>query len=339
MMKLAAEKNLNKFAFPLFSIKGRKIVNPCSASFSTFGFQVDKGEFGPKNWMVMDILGTLIIHTAYNFRNGKAEFVHKIPTQNDPRVKNLSGVNVSYKLLTFLIKRMNPEGIIPEALYGGDADLRNIDPSHRRIKKVYSLTFTDSYLKEQIPFLCKYSSNLLHDMIRKTSECSIRMSLPVRFFDGKQYQNFHFSNYNFPWRLFTLSPVINSKISSDGHVLERQYQVKFDTFLGYFYFQNCISCYVDLLPDKFYGMSDYAQLFYRMLVLPYFNNVKNPIGIDEIRKRLVLKTKDTYMVRQVVKRILEELESNSFIKEPKEDRLNGKYSYAYTKNPWKEINK
>ena len=338
-MKLAAGKNLNKFAFPLFSIKGRKIVNPCSVSYSTFGFRLDKGEFGPKNWLVMDILGTLIIHTAYNLRSGKAEFVGRIPTQNDPRVKKASEAGISYKLLKFLVKRMNPEGIIPEALYGADADLRNIDPSHSRLRKVYSVTFTDSYLKEQIPFLAKYSSSQLHEMIRKTSECSVRMNFPVRFFNGKGYQNFPFNNYNSPCRLFTLSPVVDSKVSSDGHILERRYEVKFDTFLGYFYFQNCISCYVDLLPDKFYLMSDYAQLFYRMLVLPYFNDVKNPVGIEEIRKRLALKTKDTYMVRKVVKRVLEELESNSFIKEPKERRLNGKYSYGYTKNFWKEINK
>ena len=67
--------------------------------------------------------------------------------------------------------------------------------------------------------------------------------------------------------------------------------------------------------------------------------VKDMKSFEEIRKRLVLKTKDTYMVRKVVKRILEELEGNLFIKELKEERLNGKYSYGYTKNRWKEINK
>lgn len=341
MMKLAAEKNLNKFAFPLFSIKGRKIVNPCSVSYSTFGFQLDKGEFGPKNWMVMDILGTYVIHKAYNFRNGKVEFVHKIPTQNDPRVRQLSRLKISYKLLKYFWGRMNStmEGIIPDAYYNENVNLHGIDSSNPRMKKPQTITFTDSYLKEQIPFLKIYSSNQIAEMIKKTSECVIRMNLPIRLFDGSGYQNFPFNNYKFPCKFFTLSQVNNSKVSSDGHILEREYSITLDTFLGYFYLQNCISCYVDLLPDKFYLMSDYAQLFYRMLVLPYFNNVKNPIGIEEIRSRLVLKTKDTYMVRQVVKRILHELESNSFIKEPKEERLNGKYSYAYTKNPWKEINK
>ena len=43
------------------------------------------------------------------------------------------------------------------------------------------------------------------------------------------------------------------------------------------------------------------------------------------------------MVRKVVKRILDELESNSFISKPKEDKLNGKYSYSFKKNPWEKI--
>jgi len=339
MMKLAAEKNLNKFAFPLFSIKGRQIVNPCRVSYNTFGFSCEQGEFGPKNWMIMDILGTYIIHRVYNVRKGKVEFIHKIPTLKNPRVQQKSSLGISYKLLQFLVKGMRPttEGIIPEAYYSDDANLRDIDPNWLRIKKVQTINFTDGYLKEQIPFLEKYSSRQIGEMIQKTSECVVRMNLPVRFFDGKNYQNFAFNNYHLPCRLFTLSQVKNIRVSSDGHILEREYSIKLDTFLGYFYAQNCISCYVDLLPDKFYLMSDYAQLFYRMLVLPYFNNVKNPIGIEEIRNRLVLKTKDTYMVRQVVKRVLDELEGNSFIKEPKEDRLNREYSYSYTKNPWKDV--
>lgn len=157
MMKLAAEKNLNKFAFPLFSIKGRKIVNPCSVSYSTFGFQLDKGEFGPKNWMVMDILGTYAIHRIYNYRDGKVEFFHKIPTQNDTRVKNTSSLGTSNKLLRYLIKAMTPisGGIIPEAYYSENANLRDIDPQQTRIKKPLTIIITDSYLKEQIPFLKK----------------------------------------------------------------------------------------------------------------------------------------------------------------------------------------
>ena len=109
--------------------------------------------------------------------------------------------------------------------------------------------------------------------------------------------------------------------------------------ISLFFIQNCVSCYTDLLPGKFYLMSEYAQLFYRMLILPYFKDIKNPLSIDEIRVRLDLKTRDTYMVRKVVQRILDELESNSLIRDKKEIKHQGKYLYAYSKTPWKEIEK
>jgi len=100
---------------------------------------------------------------------------------------------------------------------------------------------------------------------------------------------------------------------------------------------------MDLLPGKFYEMSDYAQLYYRLFILSYFPNKKtgrtpkNPIFIDEIRKRLVLKTKDTYSVRQIAKRILDELVRYNFIKDYAEEKLDMKYVYRYTRNSWKEI--
>ena len=132
-------------------------------------------------------------------------------------------------------------------------------------------------------------------------------------------------------------------MSKNGNVLEREYQIKFDTILGYMFMQNMSSCYMDLLPGKFYEMSDYAQLYYRLFILSYFPNKrtgktpKNPIFIDEIRQRLVLKTKDTYTVRKVIRRILEELVSNRFIKDFTEEMLDRKYVYGYTRNSWKEI--
>lgn len=342
-MKLASEKNLNKFAFPLFNIKGRPIKNPCVVKYnSNVGFICDQGTFGPKNMMILDILGTYLIHSFYNLKDRDGvDFSCRIPTSNDGRVKYLSSAYTSYKLLRFLAKRFQTgtESIVAESYYSDEGRMYSIDPDNPRIKKVVTIKITDGNLKGQLPFLKKYSSQQIRDMIIQTSECRIRMNYPIRFYDGKNYQNFPYNNYNEngSCSFFTLLNVRNSKKSKDGHVLEREYQITFNTFLGYFFVQNCLSCYTDLLPGKFYLMSDYAQLFYRLLILPFYNNVKNPISINEIRKRLVLKTKDTYMVRKVVKRILDELESNSFISNPKEDKLNGKYMYSYTKNSWKDI--
>ena len=66
LMKLAAEKNLNKFAFPVISLKGKPVNYPFKASYGSLDFGCGSGIFGPKNWMIMDVLGTYIIHSTYN---------------------------------------------------------------------------------------------------------------------------------------------------------------------------------------------------------------------------------------------------------------------------------
>jgi hypothetical protein len=169
------------------------------------------------------------------------------------------------------------------------------------------------------------------------------MNFPIQFFNGKAYQTFPFNNYAHPSKLFTLEEVKDAKLSKDNHVLVREYHIRLNPILGYFFMQNILSCYMDLLPGKFYEMSDYAQLFYRIFILTYFQNKKsgrspkNPVSLEEIRKRLCLKTPDSFMVRKVVKRILKELEDNRFISSWKEENNYGQYAYSYRKNSWKDI--
>ena len=224
-MKLAAEKNLNKFAFPVFSIKGRQTTYPLKIEMGSFGFLCEKGIFGPKNWMIMDILGTYIIHRFFNKRDGKVEFQHKIPTQNDPKTKGMSSAFVSYRLLKYVTSKFSAahQGIIPASFYSDEGHLQEIDPLHKRIKKAVEIKVTDAYLKQEVPILNQYSSRQIFEMIKQTGEFVVRMNYPIRFFDGKNYQNFPFNNYKFPCSFFRLLNVQDSKISKDGHILEREY--------------------------------------------------------------------------------------------------------------------
>ena len=162
------------------------------------------------------------------------------------------------------------------------------------------------------------------------------MTLPVRFFEKEKYQNYPYVNNNCASNLFTLVGVDAARTAKNGNILERDYGIRFDTFLGYFFIQNVMSCYTDLLPGHFYEMSSYAQLFYRLLILPYFKGAKIPMALEEIKARLVLKS-ENYMCRKVVKRILKELELNRFISGAKEIKKEGAYCYQYTKNKWKTI--
>jgi hypothetical protein len=340
MIKLASEKSFNRGVCPVMNIKGKTVTYPFQVKYNNFKLQSGRGILGPKQMMIMDIIGTKLIHIIY----GNQDFSGRIPLNNEKLVKEKSGLYMSAKLLKYVKEKLSPadKGIIPESWYDKEGKLAGVDKTHTRIKTPVTIEFNDRKLRQELPFLAKYTSKQIQDMIIQTSKCVLLMNYPICFHTGKQYELFPFENFALYSKLFTLGD-INEKVSKNGNVLERHYQIKFDTILGYMFMQNMSSCYMDLLPGKFYEMSDYAQLYYRLFILSYFPNKrtgktpKNPIFIDEIRQRLVLKTKDTCTVRKVIRRILEELVSSRFIKSFTEDMLDRKYVYGYTRNSWKEI--
>lgn len=343
-MKLASERNLNKNLYPVIPLKGRKIEYPLTLKNMKGipSFICENGILRPKEMMMLDILATTIIHHNYSRsdKNGKENFSNRIPTANEPNIKHISSLFMSFKLLSHVTKDLmaSSSSIIGD-IYTTDfySTISHIDPAYKRLKKVPEIKINDMHLKSQLPFLSSYTSQSIKTVIKNLSEFSVKMIMAIRFYDGKKYVNFPFNNsYTFS-KFFTLTEVTNAKISKDKKVLEREYTIRFNTVLGYFFVQNCLSLYTDLLPGKFYEMTDYAQLFHRHLILPYYNDIKNPIGMDEIKNRLVLHTPDTYMNRKTVKRILDELESNKLINEPKETKLNGQYFYSYKKTDWKDV--
>jgi hypothetical protein len=336
MIKLASEKSFNRSICPVMNIKGKTVTYPFELKYNNFRLASGQGILGPKQMMVMDIVGTKLIHLFYGDQN----FSDRIPTPKEKPVIKASGQYMSAKLLKYVTENLSP---LNESWYSKEGKLFHIDKQHARIKKPLIIVLNDGNLRSELPFLRKYSSKQIQDMIIQTSENVLWMNYPVCYFNGKYYEVFPFQNFRFYSRLFTLLGINQTKVSKNKNVLEREFCIQFDTILGYMFIQNMISCYMDLLPGKFYEMSDYAQLYYRLFILSYFPNKKtgktpkNPITIDEIRKRLVLKTKDTYTVRGVIRRILEELVSNHFIKDYTENTLDRKYVYRYTRNSWKEI--
>ena len=341
-MKLASERNLNKNIFPVMSLKGKEIQYPFDRRYKYNAMRCVEGKLGPKNLMIMDILATYLIHSyvksIQGHQDGYVDYGVRIPTQNNMHIKDISHRYISHKILKYMLETLAyyKEDRIPSFLYSDNGLPEHVDKTWGRIKKPQRIRVRDSYLKGELSFLKGYSSKEINELIEGTGNCVLQMTYPVRYFDGRNYQNIPTLNSSIPSRFFRLLSVNITKCSKDGHALEREYDIMFDSILGYLFVQNCLSCYTDLIPDHFYSMSDYAQLFYRILILPYFAKAKNPITLNEIRYRLDFKTKDTYMVRRVVKRILDELEANQFIKEPKELHPYGKYLYSYIRNPWKD---
>jgi hypothetical protein len=323
------------------NLKGKTVKYPLVVKYKTFGFQCDEGILGPKQMMIMDIIGT----TYIQYMCGSNSYSGRIPTYKDIRIKKISAQHMSYKLLKYVTENLSVScsGKIPKAWYSEKGNLSEIDKANPRIKEAIGVILNDGILRKELPFMQKYSSVQIEKMIRQTGECTLRLNYPIRFFNEKEYQTLPFKNYSLASKLFTLSEVKNTKISKDNHVLEREYKIAMNTIWGYIFMQNMFSSYMDLLPGKFYEMSDYAQLFYRIFILTYFPNKKsgktpkNPVSLDEIRTRLVLKTKDTCMARKVVNRILKELRDKKFIITFKEELINREYVYSFKKNSWKDI--
>lgn len=339
VIALAAERHLNKNIFPVMSVKGKEIGYPFTKTYKDRKMRCTAGKFGPKNMMIMDILGTAMIHGIMNLGNDEPiSFTARIPTEDNMKIKHYSHAFISHKILSYVTYYLREyrDGCIPSYLYEENSLPDSVDRTYGRIKRAQSFTVTDSFLKEQLPFLRRYSSKELCELFTSTGECAIEMVYPIRYFDGKKYQNYLFNNIRYPTTFYRLLNVKAFKTSKDGHVLSREYEFMFDTFLGYYFVQNCISCYTDLIPDKFYSLSDYAQLLYRLMILPYYGKVKIPLTLEDIRYCLDFKTKDTYMVRKVVRRLLEELEAHHFISEPKEINPYGYYMYTFVRSTWKE---
>jgi len=345
-VKLTTEKNLNKCISPVISLKGKQIkVYPVANKDIGTLSVCDHGTIGADELMLMDILGTLATHGVYNNDSKSGiDFSKRIPKNSDCFVQQKSGSSIPPKMLPHLIHSFNKQDncIIPEFYYKMQKESLILEDGTTCIMQPpVSITFDDLDLFKKLPLLKKKikTSKRLYELIKKTADCKLRMFFPFVLFEDGQYKKYQFVNRDYSSSLFRFR-ILSSKTTSNGNILSRKYQIGFDTILGFFFIQNVLSGHTNLLPGHFYNMSEYAQLFYRTLILLYYNGVKIPISLKEIKARLVLKSDDS-MSRKVVMRILRELELNRLISNPEEIlkgiSKDGSYWYQYKKNDWKTI--
>ncbi len=339
-MIMVTEKNLNKNAYPVFSVKDRKIETPVKIVNGKGNFVCQEGLMRSSNWIMMDILGTYIYHLAYRNPDDPIDCNKKKYTAKDSEAYYTSRYGIHEHVLDSLIRSSQEDktGIINEAAYKEIMDDNYFDRTVPP-RNIITLRLTDGELKKQFPFLKEYTSLDIHNMLKNTADCKVGMLYPVRFLEGRSTHNKEYNNYNYPCSFFTLTNVECSKMSKDRHVLERRYTIRFNSYLGYFFIQNVLSCYTDWLPENFYQLSDTAQLYYRRCVIPFYNGVKGTMQIEEVQSRLQLKTQDNHALRRVIKRCMAELEAATYIKDPKEEYLYGHYCYTTHRTPWKQLKK
>lgn len=292
----------------------------------------------PSNWIVMDILGTYIYHSAYRYPDDPIDCNKKKYKATSYEAYATSRVGIHEHVLDALIRKSQDDktGAIDENEYielvADNYYDRDIPP-----RPIAMLRLTDGVLKKHFPFLKEYTSVNIHNMFKSTADCKVGMNYPVRFLEGKSTHSKEYNNYDYPCSFFTMTDVECSKLSKGGHILERRYTIRFDSYLGYFFIHNVLSCYTDWLPMNFYRLSDTAQLYYRRCVIPYYDGVKCTMTIEEVQSRLQLKTQDTHGLRRVIRNSLTELEEATYIKNAKEEFLHGHFRYTAHKTPWTQM--
>ena len=91
-MHLVSEKNLNKFAYPVFPIKGREIKHPYTAGEGKF--ICTAGYMKPENWMIMDVLGTYICHRIFNNDGNTVHYGMRLPNVRLQMVLDSEGLKL-----------------------------------------------------------------------------------------------------------------------------------------------------------------------------------------------------------------------------------------------------
>jgi len=342
--KLATVKTLNRFISPVTNRNIKPNQKYPISNIDINGLSVcDHGVIGADELLLMDVLGTYATHGIYNkSSNGIIDFSKRIPKSSDPIIRQTSSNRIPPKMVPHLLHKFNEldDSIIPQFFYSIQKESLILeDGVTYTMKEPVKFRFNDKDLFKKLPFLKKKikTSKRFFELMIKTSNCQLRMNFPFVLFENGEFKEYQFHNDKCSSSLFRFD-VINEKTAKNGNVLSREYIIAFDTLLGFFFMQNVLSCYTSLLPGHFYSMSEYAQLFYRMLILPYYNGVKIPISLKEIKARLVLKSDDS-MSRKVVKKWLKELETNGFISNREEISKDGSYCYKYKKNDWEIMKK
>ena len=164
------------------------------------------------------------------------------------------------------------------------------------------------------------------------------MAFPVRLWEeGKKpkEKTYIMNVFSRPFEL----AYIDKNIRSDGIVMEREYQVIFNTILGELFAHNLKTGNYDWLDKNFYNLPNSAQVFYRRFIL---NNdfSKITVNLETAKERLGLDDKNmTNLIGTIEASVLEPLKDYGLIQSyEKEEGLQG-IKYIINRTPRKKIEK
>jgi hypothetical protein len=248
------------------------------------------GYWGPRNYMVMDVLGYMFL---------LKEGGDRLPENTNPVFEDLDSV------------RARESQFETTSTAGQLKAQTSLEPLHSRIlNEKYYVRFKDSDFRKFTAL--RMSSNDILKLLQETSRVQFKLVFPVRLTEkGKPpgEKNHVMNVFSHPFEL----AYTDTEVREDGIVQGREYHVIFNTILGELFVHNLKTKNYDWLDTSFYNLPGSAQIFYRRFLIhndfPQF-----PINLETIAEKLDLQDKNiTNLTATIERNTLEPLKTYGLI--------------------------
>ena len=231
-----------------------------------------------------------------------------------------------------------------DGTYDGEMDIKTYYPEKLKQcifeNRSYNITLTEKDLFMNYPFLQKYNSRQLCDLIESTSSFRfVPASFDIKYLKQKAMYKPNtnvLKNWDYSYGFYSFSPT-EKRVKAFGYfnffdvtvipvkcskhkvprILERQYKIMFKSPIAKFYANNVMFLNNIYMPTMIFDRSAYAQLIYRRFILPVFKTNIFSLALNDLINYLGTRNKDKSHVKIRVMNALEELKTNELIKEYK----------------------
>lgn len=173
---------------------------------------------------------------------------------------------------------------------------------------------TEGQLKIKFPFLMKYGSGTLYQMIENTSRCIFNLNLGVKIYNETEAK-FNYIPMQITDNIFSFDCQANRR--TEKKILERKYQFKVDnSLLGYLMYRNIAFVSYDWIPENFYELSKNSQNFFRRFISHRRALEKTTkISLSNIKTHQLYYYEDYAQIKAITINSLEELKNNNLIED------------------------
>lgn len=222
--------------------------------------------------------------------------------------------------------KIKNHGLIPTSPYQ-NCSIKNTSDDLNEIlnkKEPIYLEFSDQEICDNYGFIFKKITNsTIYNLLNYISNIKFKIRYDCRVYklinDNKiKFYYICLTNLNDNdnyLNLFNVE-VLNQSVGKNEKIYERLYKLTFSSKLGISFLENIKSINIDWIPDEYYiKLNNNELIFYKIFILPQFNNTSLSLSIFDVKERMGLITNDKSNIKFFTNNILNSLKTNKIIKD------------------------